>query len=111
VSDYPTKLEDLNKARDGAPLICHGCAHSAGNGAFPGRPSGERPCLSCTRNVQREQWLKDADSIDPEHGKALREHVVGHWYNGKAMKKVPMDLYISTDRLMDGVPPGSHIIT
>ena len=112
MTSYPTKLEELNKDRNGNPLVCSGCGHSAASAPFPGRPSGERPCCFCTRNVEREQWIADgikhgATHFGPsEYGKTFTA-----FYNNSPMKKCPMDCYISTDRIMNDVPEGAHIIT
>lgn len=34
---------------------CSGCAHSASNYPFPGKPSGEHACCSCMRNISVRQ--------------------------------------------------------
>lgn len=98
---YPTKLEELNKDRYGNPQVCSGCAHSTGGGKFPGSPSGERPCHFCERNVQREQFNKETEA----HGFGI----INQWYDGSPVKKIPMDCYISVDRLMMNVPEGSVV--
>ena len=109
---YPTTLEGPNKDEDGQPLVCSGCGHSASGAPFPGRPSGERPCCFCTRNVKREQWLADGRASGASH---FGEEVYGKtwtaFYNNAPMKKCPMDCYISTDRVMNDVPDGAHVIT
>lgn len=99
--DYPTKIEDLAKDRDGKPLVCSGCAHSAASVAFPGCPSGERPCCFCVRNVHREQWIDDARQrygagFDSEEFKS-QSPWHGRWYNGAAAVSTPMDCYHSVD--------------
>jgi hypothetical protein len=105
---YPSKLEELNKDEYGNPLVCSGCAHSAGSAPWPGRPSGERPCCFCARNVQLDEWRKSG-------GSHFKDGVYGvtwtAFYNNAPMKKCPMDCYISTDRVLNGVPAGAHAIT
>lgn len=111
MNDYPTNPKHLLYSGDG-PLACHGCAHSAGGAPYPGRPSGERPCCFCTRNVQREKWVEEGRA----HGTGpWQEGVYGvtwtAYYNNQPMKKCPMDCYITTDRIFNDVPEGSHVIT
>ncbi|MFH0806076.1 MAG: hypothetical protein V1901_04325 [Patescibacteria group bacterium] len=65
---------DLNK------LYCYGCAHSSSIEAFPGKPSGERPCCFCIRNKNRKLEVKT-------------------WYNDSEALKIPMDCYHSLDML------------
>lgn len=91
--NYPTQLDQLVKDDHGQPLVCHGCAHSAGAGyPFPGRPSGERPCCFCVRNVEREQWIANA-KVAPEP-----YELPTVWYDGSPAIKVPMDNYATIDR-------------
>lgn len=112
MKDYPTKLDDLAKDRYGNPLVCSGCAHSAGGAPFPGGPSGERPCCFCTRNVQLEQMLTEQRAnkvlhfMPDAYGKTFTA-----FCNNSPMRKCPMDLYHSTDRIMNDVPEGAHVIT
>lgn len=110
MDNYPTKLEDLAKDDGGNPLVCHGCAHSAGGGTFPNRPSGERPCCFCTRNVERAQWVERGRADGASH---FSEGVYGvtwtTFYDNSPMKKCPMDCYISTDRVVNDVPAGSFV--
>lgn len=108
MNNHPTTLEQLNKDIYGNPLVCSGCAHSASGAKFPGRPSGERPCCFCTRNVHREQWLAE---MSPELQAAIKDGSWTCFYNNAKMKKNPMDCYISTDRVVNDVPNGSSIIT
>lgn len=53
VSDVRT--EDGYRAayhpRDGL-LTCAGCAHASAFHSWPGRPSGENPCITCVRNTE-----------------------------------------------------------
>lgn len=92
------KLEDCAKDKyDGQPLVCGGCAHSAGSEKFPGRPSGERPCFFCVRNTEREAWIDEAKKMS---GQIPPKHPAnGVWYNGTQAMKVPMDCYQSCDML------------
>lgn len=101
MSDYPTDVSQLAQ-KNGGPLVCHGCAHSVGGDApYPGRPSGERPCCFCTRNVKREEWIKLGQ------GDHWREGVYGvKWtprYDNGPVAKVPLDCYIATDYLTEVV--------
>jgi hypothetical protein len=108
MDNYPILLSQLTKDDTGQPLVCSGCAHSASGAPFPGRPSGERPCCFCTRNVQREEWRHQG-------GSHFQDGLYGvtwtAFYNNAPMKKCPMDCYHSVDRLMTDVPEGAHIIT
>lgn len=61
-------------------LPCSGCAHSASSVAYPGHPSGERPCAFCVRNPERQ---------DPP--------IVDKWYDQSEPVKVPMDCYQTID--------------
>ena len=111
MDQYPTDVSRLVQ-HHGGPLVCHGCAHSSGSAPYPGSPSGERPCCFCTRNVQREEWVKNGRERGATH---FNEGEYGvRWtayYNNSPMKKCPMDCYISTDRIMQTVPEGAHAIT
>ena len=66
-------------------LICYGCAHSAGQELFPGKPSGERPCCFCVRN--------------PSIKEDQKEFAVSTWYDGNAPVSLPMDCYQSVDMI------------
>jgi hypothetical protein len=106
-NEYPTDPAALVQ-HNGGPLVCHGCGHSVGSGApYPGRPSGERPCCFCVRNVQREEWRKAG-------GDHFKDGVYGvtwtAFYNNAPMKKCPMDCYIATDMVVADVPDGSGVI-
>lgn len=82
-------------------LFCYGCCHSSADDPFPGKPSGERPCCFCTRNNQREEWLKEAKKAHPdwfEDGGKVNPYN-GHWYDGNIAVKCPMDCYHSLDML------------
>jgi len=100
MDDYPTELEKLAHG----PLVCHGCAHSASGAPYPGRPSGERPCCFCIRNVRREQWISEARA-DSNGGGHFAEGVYGVTftprYDNKPVAKVPLDCYIATDYLCE----------
>lgn len=91
--------------RDGAPLVCHGCAHSAADEPYPGRPSGERPCAFCIRNPNQAHNLAEIK-------KRLNPGVVytARYDNGPTRKEVG-DQYIATDRLLRDVPPSMMVIT
>jgi hypothetical protein len=105
--NYPTRLEDLVQ-NDGGPLVCHGCAHSVGNGIFPNAPSGERPCFFCKRNARLDEMVAE---LTPETRKAWEDGTwTAHYDNSKTKEKIA-DRYISTDRLTEDVPDGSSIIT
>ena len=92
------QAEEQPQKEDEKPLFCSGCCHSSAVHSFPGQPSGERPCCFCTRNPQREEWLKKAKEEHPdwfEDGKA--NPYTGHWYDGSDALKCPMDCYHSLD--------------
>ena len=77
---------------------CHGCAHSASGEPYPGIPSGERPCLFCTRNPKQEAQLKEVRArLKPDAGGALPAFTA-RYDNGPTRKDVG-DQYIATDRL------------
>lgn len=83
-------------------LVCYGCAHSAASAAFPGMPSGERPCGFCIRNPQHEAQIAE-DKERRERFEAERpgdKHHILTWYDGSPPVKVPMDCYHSVDMLM-----------
>lgn len=75
-------------------LVCFGCSHSASSEAFPGKPSGERPCCFCIRNAARSQWkaIAKAQGHDVETGPWS-----GKWYDGSPAVRVPMDCYQPLD--------------
>lgn len=76
------------------PLVCSGCAHSAADAPFPGKPSGERPCCFCVRNVERDLWIAKAEKpIHPQHP------FNGFWYDRSPAVTVPMDCYHSLGML------------
>lgn len=107
MDNYPTHINEMAIDEYGQPLVCSGCAHSAADAPFPGRPSGERPCSFCTRNVRRVEWMNNMSSQTLEaYGKTWTAY-----YDNSPMRKCPMDCYISTDRIMNDVPEGAHIIT
>ncbi len=89
-----TNLEKCAKDKRGQPLVCYGCAHSAGSvdATFPGKPSGERPCFFCTRNVDREKWQEE---FKARHGSRLEA-----WYDQSKPLSLPMDCYHSVDMVM-----------
>jgi hypothetical protein len=92
------EAEEHHQTENENPLFCFGCCHSSAAHPFPGQPSGERPCCFCTRNPQREEWLKKAKEEHPdwfEDGKA--NPYTGHWYDGSDAMKWPMDCYHSLD--------------
>ena len=64
-------------------LFCFGCAHSSARHKFPGKPSGERPCVFCVRN--------------PKLPKKVEDYIVNCWYDGSKALKLPMDCYHSLD--------------
>lgn len=70
-------------------LFCHGCCHSAADGKFPGKPSGERPCMFCIRNKDREDWQKN---FKKQWGRELKE-----WYDGSPIAFYPIDAYTTLD--------------
>jgi hypothetical protein len=84
-------------------LSCYGCAHSAAGQPFPSRPSGERPCCSCVRNPELEDWAKESKvesrvTVD-DHGTARDFNpFTGHAYNGAPYVHWPMDNYITLDQ-------------
>lgn len=80
-----------------AQLPCFGCAHSAAMVPFPGQPAGERPCMFCVRNPDRERWNAD---FAKQHG--MRYDDPACWNDGTPMTKpAPLDMYIALDRLME----------
>lgn len=96
------RLNKCAKDENNQPLICYGCSHSAAyclhnNGElvegtdFPGRPSGERPCFFCIRNITREEWQEDFTKMQGERLEV--------WYDGSFPVKVPMDCYHSVDMI------------
>lgn len=103
MDDYPTDLSQLAQ-KNGGPLVCHGCAHSAG-APYPGRPSGERPCCFCIRNVKLEEWKANA------RGGHFAEGVYGVTftprYDNGPVAKIPLDCYIATDYLIEVVAKDS----
>jgi len=103
---YPTKLQDLNMDSYGNPLVCSGCANSAAQNPFPGRPSGDRPCLFCVRNVRRQKWCADhtnqchstrMDSTEFPKDIECQHPAHGFWYDGSRPVSNPMDCYSSVD--------------
>lgn len=91
---------------DVAQLFCYGCAHGASTEGFPGKPSGERPCFSCIRNPEREQWAKNIRDVagrepqitvgDDGHARTF-DPAVGTMYNGAPRLYSPMDNYVTLD--------------
>lgn len=71
------------------PLVCWGCAHAASEAPYPGRPSGEHPCLFCIRNPERQRWQEELTSRGTPR--------VAQWYGGSKPVRVPMDCYHSPD--------------
>lgn len=106
--EYPTDVSKLTQ-KNGGPLVCHGCAHSAGGVPYPGRPSGERPCCFCTRNVQLQDQLAEYRK-DPRMTH-FAEGVYGvkftPRYDNKRVGKLPLDCYIATDYLLEVVAKDS----
>ncbi len=103
-------INDMPVAHDeaGAPMVCHGCGHSHAAAPYPGEPSGERPCLFCTRNpdpVSRASALAHIRA-----GMAPGLAFTARYDNGPTAKE-PADQYIATDRVGRDVAPGSFIIT
>jgi hypothetical protein len=98
---------------DVAALHCYGCAHSAASAPPPGMPSGERPCCSCVRNPEMEEWARDsgaASGVTPGDLLASSTAVVGSdgharifnpfvgtLYNGAPRPYFPMDNYVTMD--------------
>lgn len=80
----------------GAPLVCYGCAHSAASVPYPSEPSGERPCLFCTRHPnqsERERRLQELRGrLEPGQAFTAR-------YDNGPTRKEPADQYIATDRI------------
>ncbi len=94
---------------DFAPLVCHGCAHSHGGAIpYPGEPSGERPCLFCTRNPNQEE--READLAIVRKGLTPGVAFTARYDNGPTRRE-PADQYISLDRLMRDVEEGSIVLT
>jgi len=95
------------KDETGAPLVCYGCAHSMGAGQdgseYPGRPSGERPCMFCTRNPAQVADLADVQARFPRF--------VSPRYDNVPVQKIPDDQYIATSRLLRDIPRDVHVIT
>lgn len=100
---YPTDVTQLVQ-KDGGPLVCHGCAHSAGGRPYPGFPSGERPCCFCIRNVQLNEMIADARQNLPDMGAHFSEQAYGKTftprYDNGPVEKLPLDCYIATDYLV-----------
>jgi hypothetical protein len=93
------------KDKEGAPLVCYGCGHSAGGVAYPSGPSGERPCAFCIRNPkQAEQLAAVLKHINPGVPYTAR-------YDNGPCRKSPADQYIATDRISRELPDGTSIIT
>lgn len=86
-----TKMRESGAAGnfDLSRLFCYGCAHSAASQPFPGRPSGERPCMFCIRNPGRERAQQEFEARD---GRRLLE-----WYDGSPIAFYPMDAYMTLD--------------
>jgi hypothetical protein len=92
---------------DVSALTCYGCAHSAASEPPPSRPSGERPCCSCVRNPEREEWTRrareDGRPDGPEFVPGADGHArtfdpfVGTSYNGAPRVYFPSDNYVTMD--------------
>lgn len=104
------KFEEFLKNRKPSPhtkkfsnLPCYGCAHSASSVPPPGKPSGERPCCSCVRNPEREEWGEDCTGVEvvmDDHGHAhIFDPFMGTAYNGGPLVYFPMDNYITLDAM------------
>jgi len=86
-------------------LTCYGCAHAASSSEPPGKPSGERPCVTCVRN--REDWSV-TDPPDPAtlaividdqvHARCFDANA-GFAYNGAPYPHWPPDNYVTMDDL------------
>lgn len=91
------------KDEKGAPLVCYGCGHSAAMVPYPGRPSGERPCLFCIRNPEqfmREEALQSIrDRLKPGQKYTAR------YDNGPTRGDIG-DQYISTYRITRDLEEG-----
>jgi hypothetical protein len=108
MDNYPTDVTKLAQ-RDGGPLVCHGCAHSAGGSTrYPGCPSGERPCCFCVRNVllpeQLAEYRKDTRLTHFQEG--VYGVTFTPLYDNKPVAKIPLDCYIATDYLTEVVRHG-----
>lgn len=90
-------------------LPCQGCAHSASGAAFPGFPSGERPCMSCVRNpsleqdrfehAKRHENTEDLNILIGDDGHArVFDAFAGTMYNGAPRVYFPMDNYVTLDQ-------------
>jgi hypothetical protein len=82
----------------GHSLVCYGCAHSIGIAPYPSGPSGERPCMFCVRNPRQVEDLAAVQARAPGF--------VSPRYDNVAVKDLPADQYIATDRLMRDLPNG-----
>jgi hypothetical protein len=77
--ELKNRVKELLIMFDLSCLHCYGCAHSAASEAYPGKPSGERPCCFCIRNPDQ-----DASKVKT-------------WYDGSKPIRIPMDAYHSVD--------------
>lgn len=73
-------------------LQCYGCAHSAADTPYPSAPSGERPCSFCVRNrvLRKERAAPPSNYV---------KGFVPTWYDGTPPTKLPLDAYITADRM------------
>lgn len=100
--DYMAARKPSPHAKEG--LACFGCAHSSALDGPPGRPSGERPCCSCIRNPEREEWARDrprareiAIVVDNEGNARCFDPFEGTQYNGVPLVYHPSDRYRTLD--------------
>lgn len=89
-------------------LVCHGCAHSAASEPFPGKPSGERPCLFCNRNPNPAEAQAIINTIRAKLPEGKK--YTARYDNGPVRQDIG-DQYIATDRLVRDLPPNDMVIT
>lgn len=84
-------------------LACFGCAHSASSEAPPGKPSGERPCVTCIRNHEDWRVTEPPDPaqlaivIDDQGHARCFDASAGFAYNGAPYPNWPPDNYVTMD--------------
>lgn len=85
-----------------ATRACHGCAHSVASAPWPSGPSGERPCLFCSRNELLEFEVAhhaEHGECDELRGRDCNHPVHGVFYDGTRSAVVPIDNYITIAQL------------
>jgi len=93
------------RGNNASGLACFGCAHSASESPPPGKPSGERPCVTCVRNHEDWRVTKPPDPaqlaivIDDQGHARCFDAKAGFAYNGAPYPHWPPDNYVTMDDL------------